>query len=65
MLDTLKQWLFTGDGKLLGVRSIVTMALTGSAVYLWIVGDTVTSEHIAAMSGFAGVYAGGRFAGGK
>ena len=65
MSKAIQEWLFTGPGKLFGVRSILAIVLTGSAAYLWIVGDTVTTEHITAMAGFDGVYVGGRFAGGK
>ena len=65
MLDAIIKCFFTGDGKLFGVRSIIALTLTGSAAYLWIVGDSVSTEHIAAMTGFTGVYVGGRFAGGK
>ena len=65
MGKAIQEWLFTGPGKLLGVRSIMAMILTGSAAYLWIVGDAVTTEHITAMTAVDGVYLGGRFAGGK
>lgn len=61
--EGLKSVLFTADGKLVAVRALIALGLTGTACYLWVEDGTVPSELLAFIGPILGFYFGARFSG--